>query len=115
MPDTTRLAALIDSIARQDSYLMSHMPRYSADSLSVARTRITNVLRNKGYYFFRPEYIEYLADSLTNRGRIALHLVAASNIPAFARQPYKTGKVTMYAERNQGGGKPDTIISTEPP
>ncbi len=109
MPDTTRLAALIDSIARQDSYLMSHMPRYSADSLSVARTRITNVLRNKGYYFFRPEYIEYLADSLTNRGRIALHLVAASNIPAFARQPYKTGKVTMYAERNQGGGKPDTI------
>ena len=37
MPDTTRLAFLVDSLARQDSYLTADMPRYSTDSLSVAR------------------------------------------------------------------------------
>lgn len=33
----------------------------------------------------------------------------ASNIPPFAVSKFKTGKVTVYVNRNQGGGRPDTI------
>lgn len=33
----------------------------------------------------------------------------ASNIPAFALKRYRTGKVTTYIYRNEGGGTPDTI------
>lgn len=109
LPDTTRLNALIDSLARKDVYLSMSRPRFSVDSLGNARKRITNSLRNRGYYFFRPEYIEYLADSLENRGEIALKIDMASNAPKFALKPYKTGKVTVRVFRNQGGGVPDTV------
>ena len=109
LPDTTALGALIDSLARKDSYLTAGRPRYSTDSLSVARTRITNSLRNRGYYFFRPEFIEYLADSIANPGEIELKMMLASNTPKFALNPYTTGKVTVHIARNQGGGTPDTV------
>lgn len=109
MPDSTVLGALIDSLALSDSYLKSERPRYSTDSLSIARTRITNALRNRGYYFFRPEFIEYLADSIAKPGEIELKMMLASNVPKIALQPYTTGKVTVHVARNQGGGEPDTV------
>lgn len=108
LPDTCRLNVLIDSFAIRDPYLTGRM-RYSTDSLSAARTRITNRLRNRGYYFFRPEYIEYLADSIARPGHIQMKMVLASNAPHFALKPYVTGDVTVYAYRHQGGGTPDTI------
>ncbi len=109
LPDSTDLGSFIDSLARKDPYLAQRMPRYSVDSLSVARTRITNSLRNHGYYFFRPEFIEYLADSVATPGSVAIKMMLASNTPAFARVPYSTGHVTIHVDRNQGGGEPDTI------
>ncbi|MDE7407003.1 MAG: BamA/TamA family outer membrane protein, partial [Muribaculaceae bacterium] len=108
LPDTTRLSHLIDSIARRDSYLVPGQ-RYCADSLSAVRTRITNALRNRGYYFFNPNYIEYLADSLMHPGHIALRLILASNAPAFTTRSYRVGNVTTTVYRNSGGGTPDTI------
>lgn len=109
LPDSTALGHLIDSLARADAYLSATRPLYCADSLSTARTRITNSLRNRGYYFFRPEFIEYLADSIAYPGEVELRLMLATNVPRFAMQPYTTGKVTMYVNRNQGGGVPDTV------
>ena len=115
LPDTTRLGRLVDSLARTDTYLTARSPRYSTDSLSTARTRITNQLRNRGYYFFRPEFIEYLADSVARPGHIALKMMLASNIPTFAISPYTTGSVTIHVDRNQGGGDPDTIALPRAP
>ena len=106
--DSCHLTHVIDSVARRIKYLKPGV-RYSSDSLSTVRTRIANSLRNRGYYFCRPEYIEYLADSTINPRHIALKMKLASNIPAFALKRYRTGKVTTYIYRNEGGGTPDTI------
>ncbi len=110
LPDTNHLNHMIDSLARNDNYLSSQM-RYSTDSLSIARTRITNSLRNRGYYFFRPDYIEYLADSIATPGKILMKIMLASNTPKFAMRRYRTGKVTVVANRHAGGGEPDTIVT----
>ncbi len=107
--DTCLLNHLIDSIARRDPYLSDVNPRFSVDSLSAARIRITNKLRNRGYYFFRPDYIEYLADSIMDRGKVALRLDVASNIPHFAAQRYVTGRTTVTVNRYAGRQSPDTI------
>lgn len=108
LPDTCHLYHLIDSLAAKDPYLVRG-ERYSTDSLSVVRTRITNSLRNRGYYFFRPEFIEYLADSIANPMKIDLRLEVAKNTPAVLLKRYLTGNVTMTVFRNKGGGTPDTI------
>lgn len=108
LPDTCRLNHLIDSIAMRDPYLVRG-ERYSTDSLSAVRTRITNKLRNRGFYFFRPDYIEYMADSVNHPLKIDLRMMLASNIPAAMLAQYTTGNVTVYVHRNKGGGTPDTI------
>ncbi|MDE6276804.1 MAG: BamA/TamA family outer membrane protein [Muribaculaceae bacterium] len=109
LPDSCALYRTIDSLALADRYLASKSPRFSTDSLSIARTRIVNGLRNKGYYFFTPSYIEFLADSVARRGHIALRMTLASNMPKFAREQFRTGDVTVHLDRYQGGGTPDTI------
>lgn len=110
LPDTCHLYHKIDSLAHASTYLKPGN-RYSTDSLSVARTKITNSLRNLGYYFFRPEYIEYLADSTITPERIALRMTIARNTPKFAQRRFRTGDITVYINRNQGGGTPDTTVT----
>lgn len=108
LPDTLRLFHLIDSVVRKCDY-MRPGSRYDTDSLAEVRVKIANALRNKGYYFFKPDYIEYLADSTLTPQRIALRVVLAGNVPKGADQVYTTGKVTTRVYRSQGGGTPDTM------
>ena len=108
LPDTCRLHHLIDSVARRDKYLQPGSV-FCLDSLANVRTKIANVMRNRGYYYFQPDYIEYLADTLMNRGSVALRLTIGNNVPALALSMYRVGDVTMTVKRNQGDGTPDTI------
>lgn len=108
MPDTLRLYHLIDSVVQKYDYMRGGS-RYDTDSLNEVRVRIANALRNKGYYFFKPDYVEYLADSTITPQRIALRVVLAGNIPKGADQVYTTGTITTRVLRNQGGGTPDTM------
>ena len=100
----------IDSLALRDPYLKAGQ-RFSTDSLAVARTRITNSLRNRGFYYFRPEYIEFLADSTITRHRIALKLSLAEQTPNIALRQWEMGDVTVHVLRNskRNPGTPDTI------
>lgn len=107
LPDSTHLYHLIDSVARRSKYLKPGS-RYSTDSLSALRVDIANAVRNHGYYFFRPEYIQYLADSTITRHRIAMRLEVADNLHPWALDRFKTGEITTYIYRNNGGGSPDT-------
>ncbi len=63
LEDTDPARHFIDSMARKSKYLVRG-ERFCVDSLKSERVRIANAMRNKGYYYFRPEYIEYLADTL---------------------------------------------------
>lgn len=107
LPDTLHLNHLIDSVAKRSKYLQIGS-RYSTDSLAALRVDIANAVRNRGYYFFRPDYIQYLADSTINRGNIALKLDIADNTPAMALSRYRTGEITTFIYRNKGGGTADT-------
>lgn len=111
LPDTSRLCHLIDSVALRQPYLVPGTP-YSVDSLAQVRVNIANTLRNRGYYFFRPEYIEYLADSTIVPCSIALRMVLASNTPAYASRSYRTGSVTTIVHPNEGVGTPDTMYTS---
>ncbi|MDE5675222.1 MAG: BamA/TamA family outer membrane protein [Muribaculaceae bacterium] len=104
------LCNFIDSVARKSPY-MQKGEIFCVDSLAAERIRIANAMRNRGYYFFRPEYIEFLADSLITPGSIALKLSLAGNMPRMARLPYRTGNIYTTVLRNSQTypGEPDTM------
>lgn len=98
----------IDSLARRSHYLHPGS-RYCTDSLDVLRINITNRLRNRGYYFFRPEYIEYLADSVMVPDSVVVKMQLADNIPAAAKRKYYIGNVEAVVKDFHGQGTPDTL------
>ncbi len=106
--DTSFLYHVIDSVASRLPYLQKGA-RFSTDSLAAARTIISNAARNRGFYYFQPQFIDYEADSIMNPGHIALRMLVADNIPAFAKQRFRTGNVTVIVNRNENDGTPDTI------
>lgn len=108
--DSLPICNFIDSLARKSDYLVKG-ERFCVDSLSAERTRITNRLRNRGYYYFRPEYIQFLADSTITPKKIALKLTLADNTPKDALVQYRVGNVYTTVERqsNRKPGTPDTL------
>lgn len=110
----SKINKYIDSVAQRSPYLQKG-EIFSVDSLSSERVRIVNSLRNHGYYYFRPEYIEFLADSLITPGKIAIKLTLLDNVPSMAKLQYKTGKIETIVLRNnqQDPGTPDTIPTSK--
>lgn len=108
--DSSKIHHFIDSLARKSLYLKKG-ERFCVDSLEAVRVRIANNMRNRGYYYFRPEYIEFLADSLITPHRVALKIVFAENTPSIAMQKFRTGNVTTIIQRrsNRNPGTPDTL------
>ena len=99
---------LVDSLARVNHYLQTGS-RYCLDSLSAVRIDITNAVRNQGYYFFRPEYIQYLADSVQDKGVIHMRLVESGDIPNNAKMRYITHEITATVVNDDAKGEPDTV------
>ena len=105
---TTELERSIDSLARREGHLRVGA-RYCTDSLSEVRINIANTLRNRGYYYFRPEYIEFLADSTQQTRKIALKLNIVDDIPEKATHKYYVGNVEATMRNYFGVGIPDTV------
>jgi outer membrane protein assembly factor BamA len=108
MGSTEPVLQLVDSLARENRYLKTGS-RYCLDSLSAVRIDITNFLRNRGYYFFRPEYIQYLADSMQQKGVIHMRLIPSVDIPNNAKLCYRTNNITATVVNDDGVGDPDTV------
>ena len=106
----TPLDNIIDSVARTHKYFRTGS-RYCNDSLNNVRIDIANELRNRGYYFFRPEYIEYFADSVTQKGVINMQLKKAANVPNQASTKYLSNEITVWVDDDVYGGIPDTVVT----
>ncbi|MDO4511361.1 MAG: BamA/TamA family outer membrane protein [Bacteroidales bacterium] len=96
----TPMSDIIDSVARASSYFQPGN-RYCLDSLNAVRIEITNVLRNKGYYYFKPEYLEYLADSTTTKGVINMQMIKSANVPNMALVKFLSNRVYVTVQNSK--------------
>ena len=78
------------------------------------RTRRADLSREQGSYFFRPEYVEYLADSTLHPRQIALRLVPQKGIPEVALRKYFVGNIDVVLQPVVPTSEPfDTIQAGE--
>ena len=83
--------------------------QYNIDTLTRERLRITNAVRGKGYYWFRPDYLEYVADTTRVPYGVDLRMNLASGTPTAALVPYRVGDVSLRIFNARGTGKADSI------
>lgn len=106
------ISNFIDSLAHNSNWLKKGSV-FCVDSLTAMRVNIANQLRNRGYYYFRPEFIEFLADTFITPHAVALKLDFADNINEAAKLKYRTRNIVTLLERNEAytAGTPDTLLT----
>ena len=95
-PDMQRL---IDS-THQEALVTAGTP-FSAANLDAERTRLSQLLRNNGYYYYQPGYASYLADTFAVANRAQLRLQMADSLPEQALQPWYIGTTSMRMRRSR--------------
>lgn len=93
----------------EDKSLIKVGKQYNIDTLNAERIRITNHLRDKSYYYFRPHYIEYLADTTKGVREVDLKMVLSKGLPSAVRRPYKVGNVRLELYSARGSREADSL------
>lgn len=100
-----------------DSIISAYLPysllirgaQYDVNILNTERNNMSKLLRNKGYYYFQPDYIEFLADTSQQRGTVDLRIGLKQGVPAEAFMPYTVNSVTVELSGNEGSGR-DSLL-----
>lgn len=69
---------------------------YDLDVIKAERERIDQRLKNRGYYYFNPDYILIKVDSTVGNYQVDLRLVIKDKTPDEAKQVYKIDKIIAY-------------------
>jgi len=69
---------------------------FRIEQLEAERQRITAIMRNNGYYYFRPEYVVYQADTTWSSHRVNLRAGLRPGAPRSILRPLRIGDVAVY-------------------
>ena len=94
------LNKLIDKSAKKT--LLKNGSRYSLETLVAERSRIDAYLKNKGYYYFRPDYILFKMDTNSSNHTVRLQVTLKPSIPDKARVVYYIADVNVYPDYRLG-------------
>jgi outer membrane protein assembly factor BamA len=69
---------------------------FGTDRLEAERQRIAAVMCNNGYYYFKPEYIVYQADSTLSPHRVSLKAGLKQGVPRSILRPWRIGDISVH-------------------
>lgn len=73
---------------------------FKVSTLDAERTRLSNVFRNNGYYYYQPGYASYLADTISVPDTVQLRLQYADSVPANVRRKWYIGKMNLELRKD---------------
>jgi outer membrane protein insertion porin family len=94
--DSTDLGRRIDSIKRR-SRLRKGDP-YDLDVIKDERTRIDTRLKQRGFYFFNPNYLIVDVDTTVGNHQLDMALKIKEETPDDAKQIWRINKIVVFAE-----------------
>jgi len=80
-------------LADKDKTLIKPGAAYNLDALKTERMRIDALLKNKGYFYFNPDYLLFVADTSQNEHTVSFTLTLKDSIPKSARTVYHINNV----------------------
>ena len=75
--------------------------QFNAAAMEEGRTRISNLLRNNGYYYFQPGFITFLADTVNCPGYANIRIQPKADIPQQANDVRRIGNITIRVRNNE--------------
>ena len=89
---------LIDS-TREESLIKKDMP-FSTTNLENERTRVSNLFRNNGYFYYTPSYATYLADTFAVEGKSQLRFQLINDLPKEALKKWYIGNIDIQFRKS---------------
>ncbi|WP_297334171.1 BamA/TamA family outer membrane protein [Flavobacterium sp.] len=92
--DSTRIDTAVAKL-KHWSLLRPGNP-YDLNVIKAERERIDRLLKNKGYYYFNPDYILVQADSTVGNRQVDMFVKVKQETPQEARKPYTINNIYIY-------------------
>ena len=99
--------SLIQASRKQS--LLKKGDQFNVLNLEAERQRIATLLQNNGFYYFRPEYSTYRADTLQRSGYVSLQVVPQTGIAPETKKQYYIGNTSVYLTGYNGEPPTDTL------
>lgn len=101
--------ALLDELLNPEERLIKKDDPFGVLPLENERTRLTNELRGRGYYFFKPENIIYEADTVMAPGKVQLRVKLSEKTLPEAYRPWHIGTITYNVYDNNRSVLNDSV------
>ena len=75
--------------------------QFDAAAMEQERTRISNLLRNNGHYYFQPSFITFLADTVSRPGYADIRVQPTADMPQQANEIRRIGEITIRVRNNE--------------
>lgn len=96
--DSSDLSKAINKVTRR-SILKVGKP-YNLEAIKAERVRIDERLKERGYYYFNPDYIKVQVDSTVADYQVDLKVKVKDETPDLAKNDYKINKIIIYPNYN---------------
>lgn len=107
--DTTKLMKLLERTSQAKAGVLKKGNPYTLSDITAERSRLDLVLKQRGYYFFNPDYIMAYADSTVGNHKVNLYLNIKKTTPEEAKYPYKINDIRVFADYTLSQGQTDTL------
>lgn len=104
--DSSNLTTAINDISK--TTLLKVGAPYDLDLIKGERLRIDALLKERGFYYFSPEYILMQVDSTDGDHRVDLRVIIKPETPAEAKEVYYINDVTIYPDYSLNSARRDT-------
>lgn len=105
-PQNRLLNLISDS---RNKSLITPGTHYDLNLLKRERDRIDEVLKNKGYFYFAPDYLIFTADTMVGNYKIDMDLSLKPDVPPDAKIAYRLNNIFVHDDYALTGYNPDTL------
>ncbi len=92
--DSSNLSKQINEVKRRSSLKPGRA--YDLDTIKNERIRIDGRLKNKGYYYFNPDYLIVRVDSTVGNNQVDMYVAVKPNLASADLVPYRINNIWVY-------------------